>query len=222
MVLPDSPRVPRVPGYSGALHRSFTAFTYRALTVSGGVSQPLRLAIKFLTPWRGARSPVRSHKGLLLCVQPPIRNGCSLARMRFRLFPVRSPLLGKSSLLSFPPVTKMVQFTGCPPGVNLVTGHHSRRVSPFGNPGIKACLQLPQAFRRLLRPSSASGPKASTLRRSLLSLFLNLWDLGAVPQALLLRPKRKTLAFRSCSGSTGLNLDKPTVTACCCCNAPYK
>ena len=64
----------------------------------------------------------------------------------------------------------MVQFTGCPPGVILVTGHHPRRVSPFGNPGIQARLQLPRAFRRLLRPSSASGPKASTLRRRLLSL----------------------------------------------------
>lgn len=31
---------------------------------------------------------------------------------RFRLFPVRSPLLRESLLLSFPPVTKMFQFTG--------------------------------------------------------------------------------------------------------------
>ena len=38
-----------------------------------------------------------------------------MARSRFRLSPVRSPLLGRSWLLSFPPVTKMVQFTGCPP-----------------------------------------------------------------------------------------------------------
>ena len=31
---------------------------------------------------------------------------------RFRLFPVRSPLLRESRLLSFPPATKMFQFTG--------------------------------------------------------------------------------------------------------------
>ena len=31
--------------------------------------------------------------------------------MRFRLIPVRSPLLRKSLLLSFPAVTKMFQFT---------------------------------------------------------------------------------------------------------------
>ena len=42
--------------------------------------------------------------------QPRRRNGCSLARRRFRLFPVRSPLLGKSSFLSFPAGTEMFQF----------------------------------------------------------------------------------------------------------------
>ncbi len=31
------------------------------------------------------------------------------------------------------------------------------RVSPFGYPRIYACLQLPEAFRRLLRPSSSPG-----------------------------------------------------------------
>jgi hypothetical protein len=31
---------------------------------------------------------------------------------RFRLFPVRSPLLGESRFLSFPPGTKMFQFPG--------------------------------------------------------------------------------------------------------------
>lgn len=40
-------------------------------------------------------------------------NGCSLSRMSgFRLFPVRSPLLGKSLLFSFPPVTEMFHFSG--------------------------------------------------------------------------------------------------------------
>ena len=34
-------------------------------------------------------------------------------------------------------------------------------VPPFGNPGIKAHVQLPQAYRRLSRPSSPSGSKAS-------------------------------------------------------------
>ena len=35
-----------------------------------------------------------------------------LRRSRFRLFPVRSPLLRESRLISFPPGTEMVQFPG--------------------------------------------------------------------------------------------------------------
>ena len=42
--------------------------------------------------------------------------------------------------------------------------HYPRRVAPFGNPRIYARLRLPEAFRRLPRPSSASGAKASTVR----------------------------------------------------------
>ncbi len=69
-------------------------------------------------------------------------------------------------IISFPPATEMFQFAGLPqPGLCIqpgVTGHYPRRVSPFGHPWIKACSQLPRAFRRLPRPSSALGAKAST------------------------------------------------------------
>jgi hypothetical protein len=48
--------------------------------------------------------------------------------------------------LSFPPVTKMFQFTGFPPlRVRVV---HNAWVPPFGYPRINAYLQLPLAFRR--------------------------------------------------------------------------
>ena len=46
--------------------------------------------------------------------QPRASNAVRLTLARFRLFPVRSPLLGESFLLSFPPVTEMFQFTGSP------------------------------------------------------------------------------------------------------------
>ena len=39
-----------------------------------------------------------------------------------------------------------------------------RRVSPFGNPRIKVCLRLPEAYRSLPRPSSAPSAKAFPLR----------------------------------------------------------
>ena len=42
-------------------------------------------------------------------------------------------------------------------------GGSHRRVSPFGNPWLKACLRLPMAYRSLLRPSSAISGMASTL-----------------------------------------------------------
>ncbi len=49
-------------------------------------------------------------------------------------------------------VTLCIQITMTPKG----------RVSPFGNPRIKACSQLPVAFRSVLRPSSPLSAKAST------------------------------------------------------------
>ena len=42
------------------------------------------------------------------------------------------------------------------------------RVAPFGNPRIKAYLQLPVAYRSLSRPSSPAHAKASTMRPYLL------------------------------------------------------
>ena len=42
------------------------------------------------------------------------------------------------------------------------------RVSPFGNPRIKVCSQLPGAYRNVLRPSSPLSAKASTKCPSLL------------------------------------------------------
>ena len=47
------------------------------------------------------------------------------------------------------------------------------RVSPFGYPRIEGCFRLPVAFRRSLRPSSASNAKAFPLRPYQLDLFQN-------------------------------------------------
>ena len=86
----------------------------------------------------------------------------------FRLFPLRSPLLRESIFLSFPPVTKMFQFAGLLSLLlcihNRITVNYYCWVYPFGNLWIKACLQLPKAYRCLSRPSSASSAKASAMR----------------------------------------------------------
>ena len=73
--------------------------------------------------------------------------------MRFGLFPVRSPLLGESRLISFPSGTEMFHFPELAhaglcirPGV---TEHDFRRVSPFRNSRIKGCLAPPRDLSQL-------------------------------------------------------------------------
>ena len=55
-----------------------------------------------------------------------------------------------------------------------MTAHYRSQVPPFGDPGINAYLQLPQAFRSLSRPSSAISALASTLRSYSLDLLRKL------------------------------------------------
>ena len=66
-------------------------FVYRTITFFSSTFQLIQLCYNFLT------LNVRSYN-------PNLR--------WFGLFPFRSPLLRKSIFLSFPPVTKMFQFTG--------------------------------------------------------------------------------------------------------------
>jgi hypothetical protein len=91
MVLPDSHRVPRVPWYSGAVCATFD-FRYGAITLYGQVFQPALLS-NHGSRDDGPTTPL-APKGEW-----------------FGLVPVRSPLLRKSLLFSFPRVTKMFQFT---------------------------------------------------------------------------------------------------------------
>ena len=62
----------------------------------------------------------------------------------------------------------MVQFAPlASPGLCVHPGmiqHDLYQVAPFGNPRIKGCLHLPEAYRSLPRPSSPSCAKASTVR----------------------------------------------------------
>src|SRR5437899_9911278 len=72
----------------------------------------------------------------------------------------------------------MFQFPGLTRALRPVTRVAPRRVAPFGNPGITASLQLPQAYRSLPRPSSPPCAKASTVRPYALDLIV----LGVIPQ----------------------------------------
>ena len=154
MVLADSRRISRVLRYLGDQTGSQRAFVYRTFTFCGPTSQTVRLACWFVTP--------RPY-GPLDPATPP-----HASVLGFRLFPVRSPLLGESNFLSLPRGTEMSHF---PPLASLrlciqraMTEHDSRRVPPFGHPRVAAYLRLTEAYRSLSRPSSPSRAKASTVR----------------------------------------------------------
>ncbi len=106
MVLPASRRVPRVPRYSGTEQGSLSPFAYEACTLYRRPFQVVRLGDRFLTP-RRLRDDAASGP-----TTPPIQRPRAITYRRFRLFPLRSPLLGESLLLSLPPGTEMVHFPG--------------------------------------------------------------------------------------------------------------
>ena len=81
------------------------------------------------------------------------------------LVPFRSPLLRESRLISFPPATEMFQFAGF---ASNTYGFSVGYLLPGGFPhseifGSKHICRLPEAYRRLSRPSSPSIAKASTI-----------------------------------------------------------
>ena len=152
MVLADSHRISRVLWYLG---------DYR---------EPTRFRL------RGCHPLWQAFPGLstnVLVFDSPVLNRIDPATpphasvLGFRLFPVRSPLLGKSNFLSLPRGTEMSHFPPLAPFrlciQRMVTGHDSRRVSPFGHPRVEDCLRLTEAYRSLPRPSSPSRAKASTM-----------------------------------------------------------
>ena len=90
------------------ISRSRWSFIYRAVTVSGLAFQPVQLDPRFVTPSGHYRVRCCSH-------DPDAARPVGLTQHRFRLTPVRSPLLGGSRLLSLPRGTKMFQFPRLPP-----------------------------------------------------------------------------------------------------------
>ena len=80
------------------------AFVYRALTFCGAPSQMLRLTMTFVTA-RDLRNDLQHEP-----TTPCMKRLRAITHAWFRLFPVRSPLLGESLLLSFPAGTEMFHF----------------------------------------------------------------------------------------------------------------
>ena len=145
MVPPYSHRVSRVRRYSG-FSWLLSVFAYETLTLFGGPSHVLLLT--FSIP-----SAVRTPKVLLLSVWPLPRSLATTSGISVDFF--SSPYLD----VSVQEVPYSMLFYS--QGVDRVL---LCRVSPFGNPRIIACFRLPVAYRRSLRPSSATNAKASPLR----------------------------------------------------------
>ena len=93
----------------------------------------------------------------------PFRSDKSMAKT-CRLFRFRSPLLSESRLMSFPRATEMFQFTRfASHDYVFIMRYRLRGGFPHSEiSGSKLICQLPEAYRRLSRPSSPVIAKAST------------------------------------------------------------
>ena len=149
MVPPDSHRVSRAPWYSGTQPESISFRLQDCHLLWYAVPGSSTTKWFCNSMWPSPTTPVRPKP------------------VRFGLFRVRSPLLTESLLISLPRGTEMVHFprfaSSCLCIQQAIAGHDSSGVAPFGNPRIKACLPLPEAYRSLLRPSSLLCAKASTV-----------------------------------------------------------
>ena len=145
MVPPYSHRVSRVRRYSG-YSLSVFSFVYGTLTLCGWLSHAIRLDTSDLdaSPNPGDQRPP---------VWPPPRSLATTCGISVDVF--SSPYLD-------------VSVQAVPHNLLFYSQEVDRvllcRVSPFGYPRIKGCFRLPVAFRRSLRPSSASNAKAFPLR----------------------------------------------------------
>ena len=105
MVLPNSRRVPRVPRYLGIRSRksdSFRLQDYHLLWLAFPGYSAINQIGNF--PTAPEYRPIEPHDSEYTTLP-------GLAYIRFGLFPVRSPLLRESQLLSVPADTKMCQFS---------------------------------------------------------------------------------------------------------------
>ena len=161
MVLTDSHGISRAPCYLGYSPRCVRHFGYGAGTHSGRPFKTVHLyrRITFAARQNSTESPTTPNTQLL----PDI------TRTRFSLIRFRSPLLTESRLLSLPVGTEMFHFPTFPlPALYIQAGVTGSARRPAGFPhsdtlGSQCAYPLPEAYRRLLRPSSAPDAKASTV-----------------------------------------------------------
>ena len=149
---PCFPQTHRGSWYSGSQPGPL-ALPYRALTLSGGAFQ--RLRVRSLRLLAGPTTPARPH-----------------GTTRFGLFPPRSPLLRESRLISLRRATEMFQFAHCP---SLCLFHSAGDIQTslwMGCPirilrALRSHAAPPERFaglRVLLRPSAPRHPPRTLSR----------------------------------------------------------
>ena len=161
MVLTDSHGISRAPCYLGYSSRQERHFDYGVGTLYDRPFKTVRLYLLVTLTARQncLKSPTTPNMQLL----PDITH------TRFSLFRFRSPLLTESRLLSLPVGTEMFHFPTFPlPALYIQAGvtRSHKRLAGFPHSdtlGSKLAYQFPEAYRRLLRPSSAPDAKASTV-----------------------------------------------------------
>ena len=158
MVLTDSLRISRVPNYLGSFSSVHNVSSTGLAPSMTGLSRPFDyIAFYCCCSAEQLKSPAT----------PIMQRLPAITHDRFGLFRVRSPLLTESLLFSLPVGTEMFHFPTFPlPALYIQAGITGS--SPAGFPhseilGSKFVYQLPEAYRRLLRPSSAPIAKASTV-----------------------------------------------------------
>ena len=161
MGLADSHQITRQWCYSGTQIRDCADFTYRALTFCGSAFQTDSVIEQF------GNSVTNLTLGLSGPTTPDWQRRQAIAPARFRLIPVRSPLLRESQLLSFPTGYLDVSVHLVPSTHPMCSGG-STTPSGSGFPhsdilGSKLSRQLPEAYRSHSRPSSVVGAKASAV-----------------------------------------------------------
>ena len=158
MVPTDSLRISRVPNYLGSFLSVHNVSSTGLAPSMTGLSRPFDY-IAFYCCW--------SADQLGSPATPIMQRLPAITHDRFGLFRVRSPLLTESLLFSLPVGTEMFHFPTFPlPALYIQAGITGS--SPAGFPhseilGSKSVYRLPEAYRRLLRPSSAPNAKASTV-----------------------------------------------------------
>ena len=161
MVLTDSHGISRAPCYLGYSSRQEKHFDYGVRTLYDPPFNAVRLYLLV--------TPTHRQTCLKSPTTPNVQRLPAITHARFSLFRFRSPLLTESRLLSLPVGTEMFHFPTFPlPALYIQAGVTGSACRPAGFPhseilGSKCAYPLPEAYRRLLRPSSAPDAKASTV-----------------------------------------------------------